>query len=237
MKTNYRQAALSSQLLQQVDTFGKDLPTFNINGQKSIKTSVGGCVTLLIMTTMLLFSLNRIERMVTYSNPNVNSYVLENELHGLAYNLISSEEKFAMAFALENSVTEEPLVDHTIFKWFATYKEKRNGNVVEQREVPMRVCTAKDMEKFELKSKNVVKKVNRHTSLRSLHCIDSDAVSSLRLHGDQDSDSYSFVDIMAIPCGQKETEIGAETDRIRDDCNWNKNTAVDYLRNLNILVL
>ena len=42
---------------------------------------------------------------------------------------------------------------------------------------------------------------------------------------------------MAIPCGQKETEIGAETDRIRDDCNWDRETAVDYLRNLNILIL
>ena len=42
---------------------------------------------------------------------------------------------------------------------------------------------------------------------------------------------------MAIPCGQKETEIGAERDRIREDCNWHRETAVDYFRDLNILIL
>ena len=93
------------------------------------------------------------------------------------------------------------------------------------------------MVKFEPRAKNVQNKLKRHTNANSLYCINSEAAGSIPLYGDSNVSKYSFIDVMAIPCGQKETEIGAERDRIREDCNWDREAAVDYFRDLNILIL
>ena len=40
---------------------------------------------------------------------------------------------------------------------------------------------------------------------------------------------------MVIPCNQKNTLYGGTTDGIPDDCNWEKEAAIDYIGDINII--
>ena len=47
--TRKRQAWDAKNYIRSLDSFGKEVPAFNINGQSQVQTLVGGCLTLLIM--------------------------------------------------------------------------------------------------------------------------------------------------------------------------------------------
>ena len=42
--------------LQQIDFFGRDVPSFNLKGERHINTKVGGLVSALIIMTTLLYT-------------------------------------------------------------------------------------------------------------------------------------------------------------------------------------
>ena len=46
---NRRQAWDAQNYIRSLDSFAKDVPSFNIKGQSQVQTLVGGCLTLLIM--------------------------------------------------------------------------------------------------------------------------------------------------------------------------------------------
>ena len=41
---------------------------------------------------------------------------------------------------------------------------------------------------------------------------------------------------MAIPCGMRGGVNNATEDRVLDDCNWDRDKAIDYLGDINVVV-
>ena len=53
------------------------MPTLNIKGASSVKTYVGGCVTLLIMNLTVLFALLKMQHLISKRNPNISMFTQE----------------------------------------------------------------------------------------------------------------------------------------------------------------
>ena len=47
--------------------------------------------------------------------------------------------------------------------------------------------------------------------------------------------NHSVIDVIATPCGAGEKILGAENDNIRDDCNWDREVAIDYINDFNVV--
>ena len=87
-------------VLRKVDIFGAPLPSFNLNGAEAVKTNIGGCISLLIITITLLFGLRKIQEMLMRRNPEIMQFVLENA-YDVSDKFNTREENFMMAFAIE----------------------------------------------------------------------------------------------------------------------------------------
>ena len=59
---------------------------------------------------------------------------------------------------------------------------------------------------------------------------------AIKLQADPYKPIYKAMDIMLLPCGMRETLIGAKEDSIPTDCNYNQTKLFDYLGPLQILV-
>ena len=107
----------SVKFLEGLDIFSADLPSLNIRGKSSVKTSVGGFMTLLIFLLVLMFSIMKYQLLLMRKNPQITSNTEENAFpvdHKL--NLIDTG--FAMAFGLDH-FTEGVKNDPRYVKWVA----------------------------------------------------------------------------------------------------------------------
>ena len=59
-------------LLKRLDFFGSPIPGFNIDGQTSARTAVGGCLSIITFYSTLLFGLSKFEDMILRKNPTIN---------------------------------------------------------------------------------------------------------------------------------------------------------------------
>ena len=145
----------------------------------------------------------------------------------------SVETTFKLAIQVENYLTNEILNDPSKVKWFAQYMHQTDG-VLKTSEIPMHVCTDKDYESF----------FDLSPSSRSLEsikekggmmCIDWEENPVLLFHNESQP-SFRSLDIMLLPCGQPETNIGGAVDRIPDDCEFDRNKLIEYLGPLQMLI-
>ena len=61
-------------MLKTVDMFALDLPKFNLRGEESIKTNIGGCCSIIIIYVSLMYAAHKFNHLITRHNPQVNSY-------------------------------------------------------------------------------------------------------------------------------------------------------------------
>ena len=59
------------------DNFGIDIPAFNLNGEKKVKTLVGGFVTVALLCILLIFSVNSFVEMIDRKYPIVQDIKIE----------------------------------------------------------------------------------------------------------------------------------------------------------------
>ena len=90
----------------------------------------------------------------------------------------------------------------------------------------MRNCTESDFDKFYEPSKLIAHKVDRYKKKGGLFCVDFEA-ANIELYSSWIYDrDYSAFDIIAVPCG---TELDGYDEPIRDDCEWNRTTVLDFI--------
>ena len=58
-----------SKTLQRLDFFGTPTPNFNLNGKSKINTTLGGCLSLVIVYITFLYSLIKFQHLVERHNP------------------------------------------------------------------------------------------------------------------------------------------------------------------------
>ena len=103
--------------LKQVDIFGRPVPTFNLYGKEKIKTISGGVVSLLIPIIVLFFACFKFIHLIHRLNPNV-SQVIQRNFYSDSDIFDTKEEKWRIAFALEDYLTKEMKTDEKYIKMF-----------------------------------------------------------------------------------------------------------------------
>ena len=61
-------------VLPKIDTFGADLPPFNLRGETQVYTVAGGIVTVIITVIMLIYSTIKFLQLATKTNPTVSEF-------------------------------------------------------------------------------------------------------------------------------------------------------------------
>ena len=79
---------------------------------------MGGGVSLVIVITTFLFASLKFVHLVSRSNPNVSMHI-ETDAYGADDKLVTYEEKFMMAVAVEEYFTKEIKTDTRYIKYFA----------------------------------------------------------------------------------------------------------------------
>ena len=89
--------------------FAARVPSFNIRGQDSIKTTIGTCMSMIIVCLTLGFSLIKLQHMLLKKNPDIIKFTEEKAFDaGTKYSL--TDHGFIAAISVENWM-EGPKVD------------------------------------------------------------------------------------------------------------------------------
>ena len=67
--------SLSWGFIQRIDLFARDLPTFNIGGQKRAGNVIGGILSMAILYLTFIFALTKLLHLAERRNPQVNTYL------------------------------------------------------------------------------------------------------------------------------------------------------------------
>ena len=86
-------------MLKTVDMFALDLPKFNLRGEESIKTNIGGCCSIIIIYVSLMYAAHKFNHLVTRHNPQVVSYQVT-DAFGVDDRFKTSESDFMLAVAM-----------------------------------------------------------------------------------------------------------------------------------------
>ena len=59
-------------VFKQIDSFAKEVPSFNLRGQEKVNTIVGGFVTILILIIIFLYANLKLTQLITGANPVIS---------------------------------------------------------------------------------------------------------------------------------------------------------------------
>ena len=134
-------------VIKKIDFYGKPVPGFTIDGEDTVQTAIGGVLSAITMFVTVAFGLFKLQHLVRYYNPAINTFELINALEdGQVFDPVS--EGWTMAFGLEDYTTKEIKDDKKIIKWLVRYLVYENSEIVEQRVMPLHACTEYDFAQF-----------------------------------------------------------------------------------------
>ena len=97
----------------------------------------------------------------------------------------------------------------------------------------MHPCGETDLEKFYEPEQSSAGWVKKYTDAGGFMCMDWSAIELLATPY---KSNFKAMDVQFLPCGTRETLIGAKEDKIPDDCNSDQQKLFDYLGPLELLV-
>ena len=57
--------------------FGAPVPAFNLKGKQRIQSHIGGCISIIIISVVLIYGINNLQKVITHQNPNINTNLIE----------------------------------------------------------------------------------------------------------------------------------------------------------------
>ena len=60
--------------MRMFDMFGQPLPTFNVRGEEFLKTKFGAFVTMLLLTSIIMYGMLKFIQMESRANANISEY-------------------------------------------------------------------------------------------------------------------------------------------------------------------
>ena len=60
-------------------------------------------------------------------------------------------------------------------------------------------------------------------------------LAGFKLWGASSDSNHSVIDLVDHPCNVKANKFNATEDKIPEDCNWDRDAAIDYIGEINIL--
>ena len=125
--------------------------------------------------------------------------------------------------------------DERYVKWIARHQKATSGSP-EDRNIeyyPVRNCTDADFDKFYEPSKSSEHRIKKFRKNGGLYCIDFQNIDITLYSSWIYEEYFSAIDILAVPCG---TKLPGDNAPIRDDCEWNRDTVLEYLGTLNLVI-
>ena len=106
------------------DLFRKEVPRFHVEGRQSIGTSLGCCLSVLLVTMVAAYTVFRSIILVSGHRPNISSFTVKDERKG--NQLVDLNQKqFKVAFTVQklDGDNATPINDPDIVEWYAFYQE------------------------------------------------------------------------------------------------------------------
>mmetsp|Transcript_27802 Transcript_27802/g.34542 ORF Transcript_27802/g.34542 Transcript_27802/m.34542 type:complete len:192 (-) Transcript_27802:347-922(-) len=184
--------------LHKVDIFGASVPSFNIRGKDTIKTYLGGFLSLTILYIIFIFAVMKFQHLMIRKNPLITEFVDKNGIElGEKFDL--GDSNFMVAVGME-SWTRGMRDDPKFVHWVATVYTVTD-NVSKSEYYPMHPCTDEDYSRFFPADERTAKKVESYRLIGGLKCLDAAVIDDFDLYGTWESDSsYRAIDLVAAPC-------------------------------------
>ena len=147
--------------------------------------------------------------MVTRHNPTINEYLLEDEYTSEDMLDLGDESKeFAMAFGLADG-SSRILNDPFFVRWQAQYILKEideyGKKTTQKKAIDLHPCTTEDFSKFYPPDERKKARIEDLKTKGGLYCADWKK-HGVKLYGEDRDNSYSMLDINAIPCHVRQAD-------------------------------
>ena len=140
----------ASTFIQEQDSFGKEVPSFNLQGNTMIQTVFGGFCTLAILTLTLGYAITKFSDIVEGRNPNITqSTVFDYYGRSDELNLVH-DTNFRLAFGFRwfNYEDDITLVNDPLnVRWLARLSTKQDGVLI-NTDLPLHDCNQEDFDQF-----------------------------------------------------------------------------------------
>ena len=127
--------------IRSMDSFAKDIPAFNINGQSQVQTLVGGCLTLLIFILTFSYATSKMIDLSQKKDPFITQSVVK-DFYNPSKGLNLNQANFRFAIGATN-FSSEAKNDPRYIKWIARLVYFQDGEEKE-KVFPVHKCTQED---------------------------------------------------------------------------------------------
>lgn len=204
-------------MLYQLDIFGMRLPTFNIDGNDRIKTKLGGVFTLLIITTVLLYAIEKFSHMMARKNPLLSQMNIDSDDETINLN----ESGFRVAVTIEDFLPPHRIKDDGRFvQWKFRVLEKSAENGIQVRYLDYKVCDEADYAQFypiQEQSRSLLEEIKADPN-RDFYCIDWDEDEPFTIYGSEIDEVYQRLEVILMPCNSRYDDLGEMASQVSQDC-------------------
>ena len=126
-----------------MDSFGEQLPSFNLKGKDSVNSVLGGIFSLALSLIIFMYGLLKFLHLLDRHNPNISSYYVEDGM-SFGETLNANERGFRIAVSVESYLyPNHQKNDPKYVKYLFRLAGKRNGEKFEKI-LPHHTCTDED---------------------------------------------------------------------------------------------
>ena len=151
------------------DSYGKDIPAFNMGGQSQITTICGGLVSIFVLFLTIVYASIKGQHLLEKKNPTIIETVLPNAIDGSTM-IPLNDINFRAAFSVTGYLDGEVKNDSRYVKWVVRHRGNVDG-VHFENILGIHPCTEEDYAEF-----NPIKSSSEETfeSFKDkLFCLDS----------------------------------------------------------------
>ena len=198
------------EFIKNLDMFGAPVPTFNTGGKKTVNTSCGAIVSLLITVLSLLYAGLKLGHLAERKNPLITTNVTPLEA-GERFN--TGDEDFRMAFAVTDWGRNYSKSDPRYVQWRVAVVS-HEGERIEVEQLLLHPCSDAELAEFyPPKNQAVAIEVNALQAGSHLFCLDWQK-HGLEVYGDwRTGSNFSSVQVSLVPCGSVQGQDDCEYDQ------------------------
>ena len=206
-------------MLDRIDLFKKNIPTFNMRGRTTVASWPGGILSFSIFFIILIYATLKMLQLISRKNPNVSSYI-EKNFFDSSHRVNFKEDGIRFAFGIEGFIDHNLKLDSRYVKNLVRFWGKKGG-VEYEKLLPYHKCTADDFDEFAPPQPEAVGMLEAITDseMRGLFCPDWDVLDNeMEIWSIEDDDDYQRIDIVLLPCNYLHFEFGDTGDTIAPEC-------------------
>ena len=149
-KSGYGQARPAwgiTNTIRSIDSFGSEIPQFNLRGETKVNTVYGGVVTTIIFTLALIYSSMKAIELAGRKNPSISRAIEERDYSSEVDKISFKDINLRFAFGVVDSVSGEDKLDSRYNKFLVRLEGAKDG-VPNEKILSYHECQEEDYAKF-----------------------------------------------------------------------------------------